>query len=1065
MNKKTINSISTSRSTGKKMRMAKIAVLTTLFFSVSLISQAQNHELFSLGSDTNSGEGFALYPANYEDFLANDFGYEDRMFWVGRDDVKTDLPYVLPGPKNGWGGTGPTAGIRSHFLNLGFMLEAAERAAGSLKIDLADTDSVHAAHLKVLVNGVDFQFKLEKGAGMALEGDKGTSSTEQVIQIPLAKGILQNGLNKITISILDGGWIAFDHISLTTTPTAEIKDIQEAVIGEVKSANYQLEESGSAVQPLLVEVFQLDNEPLLSVKLDGKEILTEKLEQGKYLLEAGMPAVKQSTTSQFEVLLDGKVVKKGTVTRSPQPVQQLSGYVNTLLGTAHSRWMIAPGPWMPFGMVKLSPDNQNSGWQAGYDPNFESIGTFSHIHEWTMTGLGTFPTIGETIQTTVGDQSDINSGYRSTIDKSTEYAGIGLYKVHLTDTDIWASLTATDRASFQKYEFMKGDKGRIMIDLSIPTEYGYEIESCEITQVSPTRIEGKSHQLTPNAWSKGVGQDYLVHFVIEFDQPIAEFAHWVDGQVVKGENLAATDPKSAGAFVEFDLTKSNTVQMRTGISYVSIENAAMNLDTEISKPFGWKFDAVVANQQNIWDELLGRVQVTSNDAREKERFYTNMYRALASRNTFSDVDGKWRDADENIQQFEDPNDLALGCDAFWNTFWNLNQFWNLVTPDWSNQWVRSQLAMYDNAGWLAKGPAGMEYIPVMVAEHEIALIVGAYQMGIRDYDVDKAFEAVVKMQTTEATKVGGGIAGNLDLKTYLEHQYVPYDQGRFSNSLEYSFDDWTVGQFAKSLGKTAEYEEFNARGAWWKNAIDPATGYARMKDSAGNWLEDFDPFKSGANHHYVEGNAWQLTFFVPQDVPGLMTAIGKEKFLERLEWGFEESDRWRFNGPNDQYWDYPVVQGNQQSMHFAFLFNYAEKPWLTQKWSRAILDRYYGYDVTNAYLGDEDQGQMSAWFVMASMGLFQVDGGTRSEPIYEIGSPLYEKVEIKLDNRFGRGEKFTIQAKNASRKNKYVQSATLNGKPLNQFWFEAKELLKGGTLVLEMGPDPNENWGVDKLPY
>lgn len=690
MNRKTMKQrVRTFRSTGKKLRMDKITVLTMLFFSVSLISVAQDHELFRLGSDTGSGEGFALYPARYKDFLANDFGYEDRMFWVGGDDAKTDFPYVLPDPKNGWGGTEPTAGIRSHFLNLGFVLEAAEGVTGSLKIDLADTDPVHAAHVKVLVNGDDFQFKLKKGTGIALEGEKGTPDSQQVVQIPLGKEILQNGLNRITISILDGGWIAFDHISLAATaPSTKLKDVKEAVIGEVKSANYQLEGSGSAVQPFLVEVFHLDGEPELSVKLDGKEILTQKLEQGKYVLEAGMPAITQSTNSQFEILLDGKVVKEGKVTRAPQPVRQLSGYVNTLLGTAHSRWI--PGPWMPFGMVKLSPGNQNAGWQAGYDPNFESIGIFSHIHEWTMTGLGTFPTIGETIHTTVGDQSDVNSGYRSTIDKSTEYAGIGLYKLHLTDTDIWASLTATDRASFQKYEFKKGNKGRIMIDLSIPTEYGYEIE---------------------------------------------------------------------------------------------------------------------------------------------------------------------------------------------------------------------------------------------------------------------------------------------------------------------------------------------------------------------------------------KGNAWQLTFFVPQDVPGLMTAIGKEKFLERLEWGFGESDRWRFNGSNDQYWDYPVVQGNQQSMHFAFLFNYAGKPWLAQKWSRAILDRYYGYDVTNAYLGDEDQGQMSAWFVMASMGLFQVDGGTRSEPIYEIGSPLYEKVEIKLDNRFGRGEKFTIRAKNAGRKNKYVQSATLNGKPLNQFWFEAKELLKGGELVLEMGPTPNENWRVDKLPY
>ena len=220
---------------------------------------------------------------------------------------------------------------------------------------------------------------------------------------------------------------------------------------------------------------------------------------------------------------------------------------------------------------------------------------------------------------------------------------------------------------------------------------------------------------------------------------------------------------------------------------------------------------------------------------------------------------------------------------FWNTFWNLNQFWNLVTPEWSNRWVKSQLAMYDANGWLAKGPAGMEYVPVMVAEHEIPLIVGAYQMGIRDYDVSKAYEAVKKMQTTPARKVGGGFAGNRDLVTYLKHGYVPYNEGRFSNSLEYSFDDWTVSQFAKSLGKKSDYKTFLKRGYYWRNIIDKDMGYARMKDSKGNWKADFDPYKSGANHHYVEGNAWQLTYFVPQDVPALAKAIGKNRFIERLD--------------------------------------------------------------------------------------------------------------------------------------------------------------------------------------
>ena len=233
-----------------------------------------------------------------------------------------------------------------------------------------------------------------------------------------------------------------------------------------------------------------------------------------------------------------------------------------------------------------------------------------------------------------------------------------------------------------------------------------------------------------------------------------------------------------------------------------------------------------------------------------------------------------------------------------------------------------------------------------------------------------------------------------------------------------------------------------------------------MKDSQGKWLPDFDPFRSGANQHYVEGNAWQLTFFVPQDVPELINLIGKERFMERLTWGFNQDEAWRYNAPNDQYWDHPVVQGNQQSMHFSYLFNYAGCPWLTQKWSRSILDRYYGYGVANAYLGDEDQGQMSAWAVMTSIGLFQIDGGCKVNPEYEIASPAFEKIIINLGEKYGRGEKFVIKAKNASKNNIYVQRAVLNGKKLESFKFPASELLKGGELVLEMGDTPNMKWGV-----
>lgn len=726
--------------------------------------------------------------------------------------------------------------------------------------------------------------------------------------------------------------------------------------------------------------------------------------------------------------------------------------------------MIAPGPWMPFSMVKLSPDNQNKGWQAGYQPTFETLGCFSHIHEWTMGGLGMMPTNGK-LFTKVGDQFRPDEGYRSRIDKKTEEAPLGYYKVFLTDTEILAEVTATERASFQKYTFPKDKDGRVMIDLHIQAEYDYNLLDVDVRKVSDYRIEGRSHQISPrpHVWSDDADQEYVVNFVIEFDAPIKKVGGWKDDQILNEAHISGKDLKDAGLYVEFDTQKQSVIQVRTGISLVSVANASENLQKEISDKFGWDFEAVVQNQKNVWNGILNRLDIRTNDRMEKVRFYTNVYRALC-RNLWSDVNGEWMSPDEKVRKFTNPDHVALGCDAFWNTFWNLNQFWNLVTPEWSSKWVNSQLALYDANGWLAKGPAGMEYIPVMVAEHEIPLMVSAYQMGIRDYDAEKAFEAMKKMQTTPATHVAGGFAGNRDLLPYLKYKYVPIELGRFSNTLEYSYDDWTVGQMAKALGKYTEYGTFNDRGYWWKNAVNPENGYAHMRDSAGNFVADFDAFQTGRNHHYVEGNSWQLSYFVPQDVPALINIMGEKAFVDRLNWGFVVSEPWRYNAPNDQYWDYPVVQGNQQSMHFAFLFNWAKKPWLTQKWSRSIIDKYYGYGVANAYLGDEDQGQMSAWFVMAALGLFQTDGGCRIDPIYEIASPLYEKVVIDLGKRYGRGETFTIEAKNVSRKNKYVQSATLNGKKLDCFFFPASELLKGGELILEMGDKPNESWGIYSCP-
>lgn len=1044
---------------------------------ISVTGFGQNNTIWQIGTQDRSSAEFALAPNGFKNFVARDFGFEDKYYLVGYSQEKKDFPYVLPGPVDSWGGTWWASGWRTNEINILFGIKKLPaNGKYNLVIHLSDYAKKFLPLVKISINEKDTEMQLSAPGydvakqpspkqnepyvdSAALLGNL-TNATYKTIEIPVAGNELKQGGNRISITILQGSWIMFDQIALEGTESTTLEKPDHVFVSNVQPAPYELQTGTGKIQPLLVDTKYLDGAPHLEVRIDHKTIFKQAADKTNAVLECPMPAVAAAVTSRYEILEDGKLIETGTVKRAPQKMQTPADYIDTRIGSAHSRWMIAPGPWMPFSMVKMSPDNQNAGWQGGYDPIFESIGTFSHIHEWTMAGLGIFPANGR-LKTKVGDELSSGSGYRSRIDKRSEEAPIGYYKALLTDYHIKAEITSTTRCSFERFTFPKDrDSARVLLDFHIPAEYDYQLKEVKWKKVNDHRIEGFSHQFSGNVWSSDADQDYTLHFVMEFDQPVKDMGYWLNDTIRYGTELDVKNIKNTGIFLQFNAHRNPVVQVRMGVSVVSIANAAENLDKEISQPFGWNFDAVRQHQVDVWNDIFNRVKITTDNRDDKVKFYNSLYRSVCSRNIWSDVNGQWRGTDGKVHQLQNADDVALGCDAFWNTFWNLNQVWNLITPEWSNRWVNSQLAMYDANGWLAKGPAGMNYIPVMVAEHEIPQMVSAYQMGIRDFNVDKVLQAAVKMQTTPSQKVFAGYAGNRDLLPYERHHYVPSDSGRFSNTMEYSFDDWTVGQLAKALGKKDIYQKFNARGYWWKNAID-SDGYCHMRLSNGEWTKNFDPFRSGANAQYVEGNAWQMSYFVPQDVPALVKLIGAKKFIDRLEWGFEKSEPWRYNGLNDQYWDCPVEQGNEQTMQFPFLFSWAGMPWLTQKWSRSVLDRYYGTGTGNAYLGDEDQGQMSAWFVMAAMGLFQMDGGGSAHPVYEIGSPLFKKIVIDLGNRYGRGKTFTIVAENASHENMYVQKAILNGKELKSFKFPAKELLAGGTLKLIMGAQPDTAWGVD----
>ena len=813
-----------------------------------------------------------------------------------------------------------------------------------------------------------------------------------------------------------------------------------------------------------VEVYQHEKPGTLSVGFGDGPVHEWALEPGLQVLEIPAPASGKGQTTRLRLSAEGRLLSETRLSLAAGPLVTPADYVDVFKGTAHSRWMIAPGPWMPFGMVKLAPDNQKQGWVAGYEYTHEYIDCFSHVHEWTMGGLGMMPTVGP-LRTQPGLDG---AGYSSRFDKASERGRIGFYEVLLKDSGIKAELTATTRAALQRYTFPASDRARVLFDFLLPNEYQMQVLGAKVRRTGPAELEGVIQTHFPDLFGDG-NQRFDLHFVAQFSRPFDTLGGWHGAQVFSNaqEVVGADD---CGAFVEFKTTAGEKVSVRTGISLVSQPNARLNLQQELAGPFGWDFSAVVQNQRRAWNEILGRVEIESPDAREKSRFYSNFYRAMVGRNTFSDVNGEWTDPEEHPQKLKNPTAVMLSGDAFWTTFWNLNQVMNLLAPEWSARWVKSELALYDTSGWLSKGPTGLEYVSIMVAEHEIALLVAACQSGIKGLDREKILEAIVKMQTTPPQRhPGGGRVGNENLGNYLKHGYVALDGAQpgdwkgpwCSNTYEYSYDDWCVAQLALALGRRDLAETFLKRSQNWRNIFDLETGFARPRKANGEWQTPFDSF---SHDSFVEGNAWQYTWFVPQDVPGLVEAMGRDRFVSRLNEGFEKSAPTRFNAAGDRFWLFPLNHGNQPTMHVAWLFNWAGKPWLTQKWARAILDAYYGHSPADAYLGDEDQGQMSAWFVMSAMGLFQTDGGCRVNPIYELGSPLYPKVVLHLSKDYYGGKTFTIVARNASRANRFIQSARLNGRRLDSWWIPQVEVVRGGKLELELGPQPNEAWAATASP-
>lgn len=732
-------------------------------------------------------------------------------------------------------------------------------------------------------------------------------------------------------------------------------------------------------------------------------------------------------------------------------VKQPVDYVNPFIGTSNSRWMLFPGATMPNGMVKLSPDNQGWVWQGGYDYSIGSIQGFSFIHGWTMAGLLTMPANGDLALnpgTPDAPFKGAGAGYHSRFSHNEEQASPGYYSVYLRDPRVKAELTATERTGVQRYTFPADPSNRIMVQLNPPAEYGYDLKDAVITKVNSQEIQG--HAKT----TAGGFNEYTLHFVMQFSKPFTKFRGYRNWKEVPGDQEVKAD-KELGVYLSFPTTKTEQVIVRTGISFVSIDQARLNLATELKGVEG-DFDALVKRNKAIWNKLLSAIQVKGGTEKDKIKFYTNLYRCFTAKMIMSDANGKYMDACENTQQLPQGRKAIIGGDAFWNTYWNLNGLWSLISPGIMQQMVETQLEMYEKTGWTSKGPAGVEYSGIMEGSHEMALMTSAYQKGIIKKDADIAWQAMKKNVEVEPANTCGGHPGNPLITTYASKGYVPIEKGVTSKTLDYAYDDWCVAQMARWLRKEEDAAFFLKRSGNWRNVFDSATGYVTPRKEDGAFITGFDPFSV---KHFIEGNSWQYSFYVPHDIPGVVNAMGKDRFLSRLREGFQQSAFHKFaahalDRTEGQSAEYYINHGNEVNMQAAYLFNYAGRPDLTQYYTRKILDTFYDDSPYIGWNGDEDEGQMGAWFVLSALGLFEMNGGTSPDLRVDITSPLFSEITIQLDPAFYSGKTFVIKAWNNSARNIYIQSIKLNGQIIRDHHISFQDITKGGKLELWMGPSP-----------
>ena len=773
-----------------------------------------------------------------------------------------------------------------------------------------------------------------------------------------------------------------------------------------------------------------------------------------------------------------------TTAQRPPKVKQPVDYVNPFIGAStdaekagvsHGLGKTFPGAATPFGMVQVSPNTITGGDNgSGYSYEHTSIEGFAFTQ---LSGVGWYgdlgnflvmPTTGP-LHTSAGSAAAGGpvEGYRSPYDKSSEKASAGYYSVFLTKYKVKAECTAAPHSGMLRFTYDKGGPARIQIDLA--RRVGGTSTLQEVHVVDDHSIEGWM-QCTPEGggWGDGDGHvSYTVYFHAEFSKPLKDYGVWSatipDGWTRKREDVesvryqqciaAATitrgtraqQGKHLGFFTGFNTRPGEQVTMKAGISFVDIEGARNNLRSEIP---GWDFDAMHRQAVARWSHALDKIRITGGTEEEKKVFYTALYHTLIDPRILTDVDGRYPGGDGRVH----PPAVYTRRTVFsgWDVYRSQMPLQTIINPLVVDDMIRSLIDLADESGrqYLERWELMNAYSGCMIGNPAVIMIADAYAKGIRDFDLNRAY----RYSVNSCERYGNGDRGWSYISDPDDHSGTSYGSAPFviSNTLENGYSEWCLSRLASALGHTADSARYAVRAESYRNIWDDSVGWFRPRRSDGSW-EPW-PREGRLKQFYgtVESNPYQQGWFVPHDVPGMVALMGgREKVIADLQDMFQKT-------PDNMLWNDYYNHSNEPVHHIPFLFNRLGAPWLTQQWTRQICTRAY-HNSVEGLVGNEDVGQMSAWYVLAASGLHPVcPGDTR----YEITSPVFSRVVIQLDSTYASGKTFTIIARDNSPENIYIQSATLNGKPYPYCYINHTQIAAGGTLELKMGPRPNKNWGL-----